>query len=258
MELAGKTAFITGGGGGIGEGLAEAFAEKGMTFVLADIDVDRAKAAAAKYGEGAIGVKLDVTSLESWQVARQEAMDRFGQVDVLCNNAGVSIAWNAIVDVPPEAFELAFRVNVFGVYNGIKTFGADMIARKAGHIVNTSSFNGLTSKGTMGPYSASKFAVTALSVALREEMAPHGIGVSTVYPGATRSSMSAGLLARHSDVVRARTFMEPVWIGRAVVTAIEQNQPHVISHPGLKPAFEAWTDEVLGSFGEPAQPGYVN
>lgn len=257
MDLAGKTAFITGGGGGIGEGLAEAFAEKGMKLVIADIDLDRAVAEAAKYGADAVGLKLDVGSLEGWQAARQTALDHFGQVDVLCNNAGVSIAWNALVDVPPEDFERAFRVNLFGVYHGIKTFGPDMIARKMGHIVNISSFNGLISKGAMGPYSASKFAVTALSVALREEMAPHGVGVSTVYPGATRSLMTAEIFARHPDLVRAQTFMEPVWVGRAVVTAIEQKQPHVISHPALKPAYDAWIDEVQRSFGEPAQPGFT-
>ena len=258
MELGGKTAFITGGGGGIGEGLAEAFAEKGMKFVLADIDLRRAEAQAAKYGADAVGLRLDVASLESWKLAREEALDRFGQVDVLCNNAGVSIAWNALVDVPPEDFELALRVNLFGVYNGVKTFGPDMVARKSGHIVNTSSFNGLVSMGTMGPYSASKFAVTALSVALRQEMAPRGVGVSTVYPGATRSSMTSKIFARHADRVRKQKIMEPVWVGRAVVAAIERNEPHVISHPALKPAYEAWIGEVLGSFGEPAQPGYMD
>lgn len=256
MELAEKTAFITGGGGGIGQGLAEAFAEKGMKLVLADIDLGRAAAEALRYGASTLAVRLDVASLEDWQLARDRAFDRFGQVDVLCNNAGVSIAWNALVDVPPEDFERAIRVNLFGVYNGIKTFGPGMIERKSGHIVNTSSFNGLISMGSMGPYSASKFGVTALSAALRQEMAPHGVGVSTAYPGATRSLMTSEIFERHGDLVRDQKLMEPVWLGRAVVRAIEQNQPHVISHPALKPAYDAWIDEIMGAFGEPAQPGF--
>src|ERR1051325_2977047 len=123
MELTGKTAFINGGGGGIGGGLAEAFAEKGMRLVLSDIDLGRAEAEAAKYGEEAIGLGLDVRSLESWTLAREAVLRRFGPVDVLCNNAGVSVAWNELVDVPPEEFELALQVNLFGVYNGVKTFG---------------------------------------------------------------------------------------------------------------------------------------
>lgn len=257
MEVAGKTAFITGGGGGIGTGLAQAFAEKGMKLVLADLDLDRAESEAARFGADAMGLKIDVASPESWELAKQAALARFGAVDVLCNNAGVSILWNALADVPPEDFERAFRVNVFGVYNGVKAFGPDMVARKSGHIVNTSSFNGLLSIGMMGPYSASKFAVTALSVALRQEMAPHGVGVSTIYPGATRSFMTSEIFERYPDLVRTQKVMEPVWIGRAVITAIERNEPHIISHPALKPAYEAWISEVLESFGEPAQPDYL-
>lgn len=257
MELVGRTAFITGGGGGIGEGMAEAFAEQGMKLVLADIAPERAEAEAAKYGHDAMAVQLDVTSPESWKGAREKALERFGQVDVLCNNAGISIVWNPLVDVPPEDFERVIKVNLFGVYHGVKTFGPDMIARKIGHIVNTSSFNGLISLGTMGPYSASKFAVTALTAALRQEMAAHGVGVSAVYPGATRSHMTSEIAARHGDAMRTQKLMEPVWLGRAVVAAIEQNKPHVISHPGMKPVLDAWIDELLGAFGEPAQPGYA-
>jgi NAD(P)-dependent dehydrogenase (short-subunit alcohol dehydrogenase family) len=107
MDLAGRVAFITGGGGGIGAGMAEAFAEKGMRFVLADIDGKRASDEAARFGERALALELDVTLPESWQAARKRAIDRFGQVDVLCNNAGVSIAWNALIDVSPEEFDLA-------------------------------------------------------------------------------------------------------------------------------------------------------
>lgn len=257
MELEGKVALITGGGGGIGAGMAEAFAEKGMRFVLADLDSDRARTEAARFGDKALALALDVTSLDSWSAAREQAIDRFGQVDVLCNNAGVSIAWNALTDVQPDEFDLAMKVNVYGVFNGIKTFGADMIARKAGHIVNTSSFNGLISMPVMGPYSASKFGVTALSVALRGEMAPHGVGVSTVYPGATRSGMTAAIGERYKDRMRTQQIMEPVWIGRAVVAAIENNRAHVISHPNLKPAFDAWIKELDDSFGEPADPDYL-
>jgi NAD(P)-dependent dehydrogenase (short-subunit alcohol dehydrogenase family) len=256
MELEGKVAFITGGGGGIGGGLAEAFVERGMKLVLADLELARAQTEATKYGHRAIALRIDVTSPESWHAARAEALQRFGAVDVLCNNAGVSIEWSPLVDVPLEQFDLAIKVNLYGVYNGVKAFGPDMIARRAGHIVNTSSFNGLISMGSMGPYSASKFGVTALSVALRQEMAAHGIGVSTVYPGATRSGMTSAIAKRHGDVMRTQNIMEPVWVGRAVVRAIEQNLPHVISHPGLRPAWDAWVDQLAESFGEPAQPGY--
>src|SRR5262249_51527880 len=90
MQLQDKTAFITGGGGGIGAGMAEAFAEKGMKLVPADVDRDYAETIAARFGKRAIAIQLDVTSLDSWSRAREIARNRFGAVDVLCNNAGVS------------------------------------------------------------------------------------------------------------------------------------------------------------------------
>lgn len=102
MELAGKVAFITGGGGGIGAGIAEAFVEKGAKVVIADIAFDRAEAEAAKYGGDALALPIDVTTLDSWSSAREAALARFGQVDVLCNNAGISIDWELLADVEPD------------------------------------------------------------------------------------------------------------------------------------------------------------
>src|SRR5579862_4551428 len=90
MQLPGKIAFITGGGGGIGGGIARAFAEKEMKLVLADIDKDYAESQSAAFGDSAMAVQLDVTSLESWSAARASARNRFGTIDVLCNNAGIS------------------------------------------------------------------------------------------------------------------------------------------------------------------------
>ena len=89
MNFKDKTAFITGGGGGIGGGIAEAFVEQGMLVVIADIDLARAQDEAAKYGGKAMALEIDVTSLHSWALARERALAHFGQVDVLCNNAGV-------------------------------------------------------------------------------------------------------------------------------------------------------------------------
>lgn len=256
MELNGKIAFITGGGGGIGTGLAQAFAEKGMRLVLADLDEESARCAVEPFGDQAIALTLDVTSLQSWSDAREKTASHFGPPDVLCNNAGVSIPWQPLIDLSPEQFDHAIKANLYGVYNGIKTFAPDMIARRSGHIVNTSSFNGLIAMGTMGGYSASKFAVTGLSVALRQEMAEHGIGVSTVYPGATKSRMLSAIEDRHAKRMRSQVAMEPLWIGRAVVSAIENNAPHVISHPHLRPAYDAWVAELSASFGDPADPDY--
>lgn len=260
MKLEGKVAFITGGGGGIGGGIAEAFAEKGMKLVLADIDLAHAQAQAQAFGDDAIAVELDVTSLASWAPAREAACKRFGSIDVLCNNAGVSMARMPLHEVTPDTFARVMAINVTGVYNGVVTFADDMRTRRSGHIVNTSSMNGLLAHATFAAYSASKFAVTGMSEALRDELAPFGVGVSVLFPGLTRSRMSlADIDAGHipREVLEAR-MMEPIWLGRAVVRAIEEDQLYIISHPGYRPVVEERFRNVLAAFGEPAQPGYLS
>jgi len=87
--------------------------------------------------------------------------------------------------MPPDLFARVMAVNVTGVYNGVVTFAAAMRTRRSGHIVNTSSINGLIAYGSLAAYSASTFAVDGLSEALRDELAPFGIGVSVLYPGLT-------------------------------------------------------------------------
>jgi NAD(P)-dependent dehydrogenase (short-subunit alcohol dehydrogenase family) len=262
MRLEGKIAFISGGGGGIGAGMAEAFIEKGMRVVLADVEIDYARDEAARIGDKAMALALDVTNLDSWRAAREAALARFGRIDVLCNNAGISTPRMPLDQLPPEDFARLMAINVTGVFNGIVTFSAAMRAHGSGHIVTTSSVNGLLPFGTFAAYSASKFAVLGMSDALRQELAPHGVGVSTLFPGLTRSRMSLdpkvgasqGQIPR--DVLDA-SMMQPVWLGRAVARAIENNAPYIITHPEYKLDIEARARGILDAFGEPAQPGYT-
>lgn len=262
MELAGKTAFITGGGGGIGAGIGAALVEKGMRVALADIDLDRARKEAAALGQAARAVRIDVTDEQSWAAAKAEVEAAFGAVDVLCNNAGVSHPPLHLEEISPAMFAKILSVNVTGVFNGIRAFAPDMKRRRQGHIVNTASLNGLLAHGTFGAYSASKFAVTGMSDALRQELAPFGIGVSTLYPGLTRSYMSlsddtAALLADMPEEGRMLQMMEPLWLGRAVASAIENNREHIITHPSVKAELAQRQEALLAAFGEPAQPGYA-
>ena len=261
MQLQKKIAFITGGGGGIGGGMAQAFAERGIKLILADVDISYAQAMAAPFGDQAIAVELDVTSLSSWANARKVAEQRFGAIDILCNNAGISLPRVPLHELPPEQFARVMAVNVSGVYNGIVTFVPTMRERRSGHIINTSSINGLLAHQTMAAYSASKFAVDGLSDALRDELAAFGIGVSVLYPGLTRSRMSLSTEsgANNNEIPREvleANMMDPLWIGRAVAHAIEANSPHIISHPGYLPAVEQRFARIVAAFGEPAQPGY--
>jgi NAD(P)-dependent dehydrogenase (short-subunit alcohol dehydrogenase family) len=260
MELAGKTALVTGGGGGIGAGIAEAFVEKGMKVVVTDINLDYAQAEAERIGGGVLALQHDVTSLASWSTVKKAAQDAFGQVDVLCNNAGVSQQFKMLDEMAPDEFDRLMAINVRGVYNGVVTFAREMRDRGHGHIVNTSSLNGLIAHGTFAAYTASKFAVAGMSEALRVELAPFGVGVSILYPGLTRSRMSEGqqpgLDPKVAEMIRSR-MMQPVWLGRAVARAVETNELHIITHPGHRAQLEARFAGVLAAHGDPAEPGYA-
>jgi NAD(P)-dependent dehydrogenase (short-subunit alcohol dehydrogenase family) len=263
MELAGKIAFVTGGGGGIGAGIGTALVEKGMRVVLADIDFDRARKEADRLGSSANAVCIDVTSERSWADAKALVETDSGPVDVLCNNAGIAMPPLLVDETPADLFARIMAVNVTGVFLGIKAFAPGMKARRIGHIVNTSSLNGLLAHGTFGAYSASKFAVTGLSDALRQELASYGVGVSTLYPGLTRSYMSlsedtAALLADAPAQVRQAHMMDPLCLGRAVARAIEANSEHIITHPSAKGEIERRQQLLLAAFGEPAQPGFMH
>jgi len=260
MNVSGKVVLVTGGGGGIGAGIAEAFVEKGARVAITDINLDYAQAEAERIGHGVIALKHDVTSPDSWAEVKQAVEAQLGPVDVLCNNAGVALHFKALDEVGYEEFDRVMRINVNGVFNGCKAFVPDMKARKAGHVVNTSSLNGLLPHGPFATYCASKFAVAGLSEAMRQELAPFGVGVSILYPGLTRSRMSEGQVPDLDEERRRQLsalMMEPVWLGRAVVRAVEDNRLHIISHPDSLPVLQARIDELVASFGEPAQPGYV-
>ncbi len=257
MKVSGKSVLITGGGGGIGGGMAEAFVEKDARVVLADVEVNSAQTKAAELGELASAIQLDVTSLDSWAEARSAV----GRVDILCNNAGISTSFEPLTELAPEMFDRVMAINVRGVYNGIRTFVPEMQARGQGHVVNISSTNGLLPHGTFAAYCASKFAVLGLSDSLRQELEASGVGVSVLFPGLTRSRMSEGLKdAMHMDDAAWSAFsanmMEPVWLGRAVVRAIEGNLPYIISHPDHGPMLERRHAAIMAAHGEPAQPGY--
>lgn len=259
MDVSGKVVLVTGGGGGIGAGIAEAFVEKGAKVAITDINLDYAQAEAARLGHGTIALQQDVTSMESWQAVKAAVEAQLGPVDVLCNNAGVALSFKPMEDASEDEFDRVMAVNVKGVFNGCKLFMPEMKARGSGHIVNTSSVNGLLPHGTFAVYSASKFAVTGMSEAIAQELAPHGVGVSILYPGFTRSRMSEGQVPGLSDEQMAALksrMMEPIWLGRGVVRAVEQNLLHIIPHPGHKPRLEERIEVLFSFYGEPAQPGY--
>jgi NAD(P)-dependent dehydrogenase (short-subunit alcohol dehydrogenase family) len=193
MELAGgKVAVVTGGASGIGLGMAHRFAAAGMALVIADVQTDAldvARDALEATGCDVLAVRTDVSDMSSVEALRDAALDRFGTVHVVCNNAGVGGAgdpWHG----PIATWEWVVGVNLMGVVHGIHAFLPTLEAQGEGHIVNTASMAGIT-VGMLGPYSATKHAVAALSESLWFSMqgARTGVGVSVLCPGFVRTNI---------------------------------------------------------------------
>lgn len=241
-------AFITGGASGIGLGIADALAARGLAVTIADIN-EESLAAVMDARSGFLGIHLDTRDREGWQGARREAEDAFGPVDILVNNAGISPNGKRFAEMDPESFDRLIAVNLTGIYNGVWTFAAPMQARGKGHIVNTSSQAGLIADNPgIGAYAAAKFGVTALTETLRVEMAPHGVGVTALFPGFIQTNLRANTLRMGGEVNRYtdKVFTSPVTpehVGPMVIEAIEENLPCVMTHPGswarMQPRLEA-------------------
>lgn len=260
MDVQGKVVLITGGGGGIGAGMAKAFAERGAKIAISDINLDYAQAEAAHIGQGVTAFQHDVTSQADWARVKDAVECTLGPVDILCNNAGISHPFQPLEDVSSDLFDQVMNVNVRGVFLGCACFIPAMKARGHGHIVNTSSVNGQVTHPNFAIYSASKFAVSGLSETLHAELTPFGIGVSILYPGLTRSRMAEQQVPDLPADVKQQLeamMMDPIWVGRAVVDAVQEKQLHIISHPEHLPQLQARVDALYQAFNQPAQPDYV-
>src|SRR5271157_4983478 len=157
-----------------------------MKVMLADIETDALTAAVENlhdFGPNVSGVACDVADPASFERAANASYQAFGNVHVVCNNAGVG-GGSGIDQISLETWRWVLDVNLMGVLHGIRTFLPHIRAHgEGGHIVNTASLAGMTSGLGFSPYSASKFAVVSMSEGLAMEVAPLGIGVTVVCPG---------------------------------------------------------------------------
>src|SRR5271156_134132 len=189
-DLVGKTAFVTGGASGIGFALGRAFAEAGMQVMLADIEANALAVAVENLrglGLGVHGVDCDVSDPSSVEHAAEASYEAFGNVHVVCNNAGVA-GGGGIDEISLDTWRWVLDVNLMGVLHGLRTFLPHIRAHgEGGHIVNTASMAGLNSGLGLCPYSASKFAVVNMTEGLAKQVAPLGIGVTAICPGFVRT-----------------------------------------------------------------------
>jgi NAD(P)-dependent dehydrogenase (short-subunit alcohol dehydrogenase family) len=255
-ELAGKTAFVTGGASGIGLALGRAFAQAGMKVMLADVEADALAAAVKSLRDVAPdvrGVTCDVADPASVARAAEASYAAFGHVHVVCNNAGVA-GGSGIDDISLDTWRWVLDVNLMGVLHGIHAFLPHIRAHgEGGHIVNTASMAGLQSGLGFSPYATSKFAVVAMSEGLAMQLKSLGIGVTVLCPGFVRTRISgsgrnrperygpartpdpasaAGRLAAESARLQAAG-LEPAEIAAQTLTAIREDELYVFSHPEM-------------------------
>jgi len=270
QDFKGKTAFITGGGSGIGLGLARAFGRAGMNVVLADIETEAAKAAAealAVQQITAVPVIADVADRASVRAAALEAIAAFGKVHVVCNNAGVSMEPAPVGQVAPSDWDWTLDVNLKGVVHGVETFVPLIKSHgEGGHIVNTASMAGMVSPPGMEPYCATKFAVVAMSEGWYQQLAPLNIGVSVLCPGFVKTRIHESGRARQDKyggvgevdpgvgdtreqaVQNVLSGIDPDIVGNRVLEAVQNGDLYIFTHPAMRPFVEARFQMILGAF----------
>ncbi|MFI5958865.1 oxidoreductase [Cryptosporangium sp. NPDC051539] len=181
------TWFITGAGRGLGLAMAEKALESGANVVATGRDATQIEAAfAGSASERVLSVALDVTSEHQAVAAVEAAIDRFGGIDVVVNNAGRGLL-GAVEEASAAEVEAVFATNVFGLLSVVRAVLPHLRSRGQGHIVNIGSMGGFAQVAGWGVYGATKFAVEGLTEAMRAELAPLGIGVTVVEPGSFRT-----------------------------------------------------------------------
>jgi NAD(P)-dependent dehydrogenase (short-subunit alcohol dehydrogenase family) len=270
-DFAGKTAFITGGAGGIGLAMARAFGRRGMKVSIADAEAEtRAKTVESLRREGitAIGSACDVSDRDSLAEAAAKTLAELGKVHVLCNNAGVSRA-GPIETIAPSDWDWVIGVNLKGLVHGLQLFLPHMKAHgEEGHIVNTASVNGVAGAPLAGPYSATKFAVVGMSEVLAAELADTPIGVSVLCPswvrtrmldnGRNRPDRFGGPIKLDADSANAERNarygraleggLDPADVAELVIGAIEARRLFVFTHAETRAAVERCHELMMQGF----------
>src|SRR5499425_763143 len=213
-RLDGKVALITGGARGMGKSHVRHFVAEGARVVFGDVLDDKgAKVAAGLDGQSCRYIHHDVTSEAQWAAAVAAAVDTFGRLDVLVNNAGV-LKFAPIPDMPLDDFRRILEVNAVGCWLGMKAAIGPMKAAGGGSIINISSIEGFTGAAGLSAYSASKFAIRGMTRSAAQELGKLGIRVNSVHPGGIMTTMTATAFEQFTDITDGESFMRSLPISR--------------------------------------------
>jgi NAD(P)-dependent dehydrogenase (short-subunit alcohol dehydrogenase family) len=216
-DLAGKVAVVTGGASGIGRGMVERFVEEGARVVVADMNPETGAAVADALGDAVLFQRTDVSSADDVQAAVDRAVDAFGGLDVMCNNAGVGGSPTRFLDDDFADFDRVMAVNIFGVMIGCQRAARYMAEHGGGSIVNTTSIGGINAGSGVMAYRASKAAVIHVTRSLAVELASKNIRVNCIAPAHIPTAINATF--DQSALVKAMQPLQRVGSPRDVAEA---------------------------------------
>ena len=269
IDIAGKTAFVTGGASGIGLGISRAFVQAGMKVVLADIRQDHLDEALAWYSDQkkrdrVHPILLDVTDRKAMAAAAAETERVFGKIHVLVNNAGVGVT-GLLKNAKFDDWDWGMDVNLGGVINGIVIFLPYLLKHgEGGYIINTSSMGAVVPMKRAAIYITAKSAVLGLSEVMRGELAADHIGVSAFCPGPVQTSISESVKLRPEKYKKDSGFaeaektllqrpndaswMDPVECGARVLQGMLNNDLFIFTHPEFKQGTAERGEALLAAF----------
>lgn len=272
-EFSGKTAVISGGAEGIGFGIARVLGQQGMNIVLGDIDaqqLQQAEQTLVAEGVDVLAVTMDVTDIEQWQSLAQQALQRFGKIHMLVNNAGVSGTPGEVDAMNAKGWQWVLDVNLMGVVFGTQTMVPLMKQHgEGGWLVNVGSMAGMGGTPFGGPYTATKMAVVGMSESWNAELQPHNIQVSVLCPGFVKTrihlshrnkhahyegdgssqqqSEAGAAIADHMEQV-IDAGLDPLLVGNRVVEALMAGELYIFTHPNYRSWVQKRSADIDAAF----------
>jgi NAD(P)-dependent dehydrogenase (short-subunit alcohol dehydrogenase family) len=257
---AGQVAVVTGGTSGIGLALAALLVRRGVNVMIADVREDAipiAVDALSRHPGRAVGVRADVSVDADVDALADETIERFGRVDLVCNNAGVVCEQSPAWEQRLETWRWLIDVKLMGVVHGVRTFSPLFISQGCGHFLNTASAGGLMPLPTLAPYNATMHAVVGLTETLNTELqsVSEYLGATVLCPGLVDTplgSNSAGLAPAgaaaapadgHDDAMRGA--ISPAVVAEAAIDAVESGRVHAVVGPGAAEVAKLRVDALL-------------